>query len=61
MCFSGKNQLHRPLRVGEKSNQPLRIKQEEIGTLIRRKAPRESKNQRISVEDIIRIRWISAF
>ena len=61
MCFTGKNQLDRLLRVGEKANQPLRIKQEKIGTFISRKAPRKSKSQSIFVEDVIRNRWISAF
>ena len=52
MSFSGENQLHWALRIGKETNQPLRIVQEKIGTLIGGKAPRKSHRQHIFIEDI---------
>ena len=52
MRLARKYQLHRPLRTGEQTNQPLRIVQQEVGTLVGSKAPREANRQHLLLEDL---------
>ena len=51
MRLARENQLHRPLRIGEQPNQPIRIVQQQVGPLVGREAPRESQRQRVVIED----------
>ena len=56
MRLARQNQLHRPAPVGEDSQQPVRIFQQQIRTFVRGEAPREPHRQRVGVEDAARLR-----
>ena len=48
MGFAGDDQLHRALAVGENAEQPLRIVQQQIGTLVGGEAARKAQRQRFA-------------
>ena len=52
MGLSGKDELHRALRIGQQADQPFRVVQEQIGSLVGCETPRKAQGQRIGIQDM---------
>ena len=52
MCFAGHDKLHRALRIGEQTQQALRVMQQQIRPFVGGKTPRKTQCQGVGVKDI---------
>src|SRR5208282_6944952 len=50
MGFSGENELNGAVYVRQDSHEPLRIMQQKVRTLVRRKTPRKAQGQCVGIE-----------
>ena len=55
MGLAGKDELHRVLRVGQQTKQPLRVVQQQVGPFVGRETPREAQCQRIGIKQVLRL------
>ena len=54
MGFAGDDELHGAPRIGEDSNEPLRIAQQQIWSFIRGKAARKAERQCVYIKNVLR-------
>ena len=54
MGLAGDDELHRALRIGQKTQQALRIVQQQVRSLVGREAARKTQCQRVGIEQMLR-------
>ena len=55
MGLAGDDELHRALRIGQQTQQSLRIVQQQVRPLVGRKAPRKAQCQRVGIKQMFRL------
>ena len=54
MRLAGDDELHRTLRIGQQTKQPLRVVQQQVRSLVGREAARKAQRQGVGIEEMLR-------
>ena len=55
MGLAGDDELHRALRIGQQAQQPLRVVQQQVRSLVGREAARKAQRQGVGIKEMLRL------